>query len=235
METVHGLPDGYYVTEVEFSPNDEEILVRNTNREAMHCQGYGIDRVTLHVIHENTQIFQMDKCVIYPPLRFDFIDNDSLFLYAGTMSPEYTIYFVDTNTGKIIRQENLNWGDNGNFYGISPDGKMFLVETGIDGKRITQLVDSFSNHVLDSVEGKIRIIHGAGSYVIESYDSNTDWILWESDALKCSFDGVRQSHAIKTSRSGDVFALVESETHLQIWKVSTCKLIGELLFDRIRW
>lgn len=232
VTTIQSLPDGYYVTEIEFSPNKKFIIVRNTNTKTMTCQGDIIDKVILHNISEDKNIFEIDKCNIYPPIRFRFTGDERIFFYYGSMSNAYSVYFVESNTGQIISREDLDWDKNGNFYDTSPDGKMYLVEKVENEKRITYLLDSKSDEVLFTVEGKMVFLHQENGFVVSSYSPNPQWSFWEDGKFKCAYDGVQLSPEIKTSANGEVFTVMKSYTELQVWKVSTCEMISELQFDK---
>jgi WD40 repeat protein len=231
--SILGLPKNHFVTEIEFSPNGNSILIRNTNTEVETCQGYISDRVILRSISEDKTLFEMDKCKIYPPLYFRFTDNERVFLYSGSMSAEHTVYFIDSNTGEMISQGVHYWTEAGHhFYDVSPDGNINLVEKFENGKHITHLLDSGSNNVLNSIEGKVVLLDTKSSFVVSSYNPDPQWSFWNDGKLICSYDGIKLSPEIKTSANRDVFAMRKSDIQLQVWKVSTCEMIGEFRFDK---
>jgi WD40 repeat protein len=232
ITTIQDLPDKHFITEIGFSPNGKSLIVRNTYTEANNCQGYISDKMTLHDIENNKKIFEIEKCNIYPPIRFRFASNDTVFIYSGSMSNEYSVYFVDTNSGQIISRDDLDWSKDGNFYDISTDGKMCLIEKGDKEKRITYIIDSESNEVVASIEGKIVILYKENDFVVSSYVPNSEWSFWEDGIYKCTYSGIKLSPEIKTSANKEVFMVMESETEFQIWKVSTCEMIGKLQFDK---
>jgi WD40 repeat protein len=230
-ETIQGIPETFYVTEIMFSPNGKTILFRNTDTHSTNCQGDVKDRVILHNIEENKNIFEIDKCAIYPPIRFHFVGDNSVFFYFGEMSPKYTVFIVDSETGQISSQKELDWDRDGNFYDISPDGDMNLVEKNDNEKRLTYMLDSKTNEVLGTFEGKVIFLREAGGFVVSSYDQNSQWSFWENGEFKCVYNGIKQFPEIKTSADGEIFAMPASKS-LQIWKTSTCGLIGEIQFDK---
>ena len=232
ITTIQDLPAKHFITEIEFSPNGKSIVVRNTDTEADNCQGYIMDKMTLHDIENNKKIFEIEKCSIYPPIRFRFASNETVFFYSGSMSNEYSVYFVDTNSGQIISQYDLDWNKDGNFYDMSPDGKMHLIEKVENEKRITYILDSESKEVLSFIEGKIVIPYKENDFVVSSYLPNSEWSFWEGGKYKCTYSEIKLSPEIKTSANREVFMVMESETEFQIWKVSTCEVIGKLQFDK---
>lgn len=234
---IQGLPENLFVTEIEISPNGDTILIRDTNTEVENCQGYISDKVILRSIDEDKNLFEIDKCKIYPPLYFRFTDNGTMFLYSGSMSAEHTVYFIESNTGKIISQSVHYWTDEGyHFYDVSPDGNINLVEKNyitylLDAKSNNILNSIKSNNILNSIEGKVVLIYAENSFIVSSYNPNPQWSFWKDGKSKCSYDGITLSPEIKTSANREVFAVMKSDVQLQVWKVSTCEMIGEFKFD----
>ena len=241
VTAIQGLPKNHFVTEIEFGPNGNSILIRDTNTEVENCQGYISDKVILRSIGENKNLFEMDKCKIYPPLYFRFTDNGRIFLYSGSMSAEHSVYFIESNTGKVISQSVHYWTDEGyHFYDVSPDGSINLVEKDyktylLDSKSDNILNSIKSNNVLSSIEGKVVLIYAENSFVVSSYNPNPQWSFWEDGKFKCAYNGVKLSPEIKTSTNREMFAVKESDTELQIWKVSTCEMVGKFQFDKQPW
>lgn len=241
VTAIQGLPKNHFITEIEFSPNGNSILIRNTSTEIENCQGNISDKVILQSVSENKVLFEMNQCRVYPPLYFRFTDNGEIFLYSGSMSAEHTVYFIESNMGKVISQSVHYWTDEGyHFYDVSPDGRINLVEK--DYK--TYLLDSNSDNILNSIEsnnvlnstkGKVILIYAENSFVVSSYNSNPQWFLWEDGKSKCVYNGVKLSPEIKISTNKEMFAVKESDTELQIWKVSTCEMVGKFQFDKQTW
>ncbi len=227
---IYSLPNGHYVTEIEFSPNGQTLAVRNTYPVSMRCEAPE-DKLTLIDLSSASILFEIDKCVIYPPIQFRFTYDDRIFLYFGSMSPAYSIYWVDSNTGEVISKESLEWSDNEHFYDVSPDGKKYLVEDFSNEKRKTKILDSQSNEILKTIEGKILSFYKENGFVISSYTSNPQWSFWEEDKSKCIYDGVENSPQHKISQNGEIFVVMQSYTEYQIWDVPTCSMIGQLQFD----
>lgn len=241
LTTIQGLPKNHFVTEIEFSPNENSIFIRNTNTEFENCQGYISDKVILQSNIENKVLFEMNQCRIYPPLYFRFINNGELFLYSGSMSAEHTVYFVESNTGKVISQSVHYWTEEGyHFYDVSPDGSLNLVEKNYQTYLLDSNFDDISNsirskNILNSVEGKIVLIYAENSFVVSSYNPNPQWAFWEDGKFKCAYNGVKLSPEIKTSTNREMFAIKQSNTELQIWKVATCEMVGIFQFDKQTW
>jgi WD40 repeat protein len=231
--TIQYLPKNHFVTEIEFNPNGNSILIRDTNPEVENCQGYISDKVILRSIGKNKNLFEMDKCEIYPPLYFRFTENGRIFLYSGSMSAEHTVYFIESNTGEIISQNVYYWTNDGNhFYDVSPDGNTSLIEKVDNEKRMTYLIDTKSNNEMGSIEGKVAIVYDNNSFVVSGYKPNQQWSFWKDGESKCLYDGITLSPEIKTSANREVFAVMKSDFRLQVWKVSTCEMIGEFRFDK---
>jgi WD40 repeat protein len=232
LAIIDNLPAKRFVTEVAFSPNGKSFLVRDTTTEAGSCEGYISDKVILRRIDQDESLFEIDKCSIYPPIYFRFTADEKLFLYVGYMAPEHTVYFIESNTGKIISQSVHYWTDDGDhFYDVSPDGNAYLVEKIKNEKRITYLLDSKSNDVLNTVEGKIVLLREGDGLIVSSYNPNPQWSFWEDGKFQCTYDGVNLSPEMKASANGEVIAIKESDTELQVWRVSTCEMIGKFQFD----
>lgn len=233
VTSIQNLPENHFVTEIEFSPSGKSILIRDTNTEVENCQGYISDKLILRTVGESKNLFEIDKCKIYPLLYFRFTDDKEVFLYSGSMSAEYTVYFIESNTGKIISQNIYYWTDDGfHFYDVSPDGNINLVEKIENEKRITQLMNAESNIALNSIAGKVVVFYDKNSFVVSEYNPNPQWSFWKDGKSKCVYDGVTLSPEIKTSANREVFAVMQSDVQLQVWKVSTCERIGEFRFDK---
>ncbi|MFN8435348.1 MAG: WD40 repeat domain-containing protein [Anaerolineales bacterium] len=226
----YSLPNGHYVTEIEFSPNGKTLAIRNTYPVSMRCEAPE-DKFTLIDLSEDTTLFELDKCVIYPPIQFRFTYDDRIFLYFGSMSPAYSIYWVESNIGKVISKENLEWTDNEHFYDVSPDGKKYLVEDFSNETRVTKILDSQSNKTLKTIEGRIQSFYKENGFITSSYTSNPQWSFWEEDKPKCIYDGVTNSPQHKISQNGEILVVMKSYTEYQIWNVPTCSMIGQLQFD----
>jgi WD40 repeat protein len=241
VTSIKSLPKNHFVTEIEFSPNGNSILIRNTNTEIEKCQGYISDKVILQSVSENKVLFEMNQCRIYPPLYFRFTDNGEIFLYSGSMSAEHTVYFIESNTGKVISQSVHYWTEEGyHFYDVSPDGSLNLVEKNyktylLDSKSDDILNSIESKNVLNSVEGKVVLVYTENSFVVSSYNPNPQWFFWEDGKFKCAYNGVKLSPEIKTSTNREMFAIKNSNTELQIWKVSTCEMVRKFQFDKQTW
>lgn len=228
--TIQGLPDKHFITEIEFSPNAESLIVRNTNTEVGYCEGYILDKMTLHNIKNNKRIFEIEKCSIAPPIQFRFSSDETVFFYSGSMSNTHSVYFINSNTGQVISEKHLDSEKSGIFYDISPDGKIHLIRKGESVKTTTYFLDSKSNEVLSHVEGEIVLFYKENSFVVNSYTPNTEWSFWEGGKFKCTYSGVRLSRAPKTSANREVFMAMKSDKEFQIWRVSTCEIIDELQF-----
>jgi WD40 repeat protein len=226
---LYSLPNGSFVTEIEFSPNGKTLAIRNTF-PLSSCESPE-DKFTLIDLSKDTTLFEINKCVIYPPIQFRFTFNDRIFLYLGSMSPAYSIYWVDSNSGNVISKEDLEWIDNEHFYDVSLDGKKYLVEDFSGEKRVTKILDSQSNKTLKIIEGRIQSFYKENGFITSSYTSNPQWSFWEEDKPKCIYDGVTNSPQHKISQNGEILVVMKSYTEYQIWNVPTCSMIGQLQFD----
>jgi WD40 repeat protein len=226
---IYSLPNGHFVTEIEYSPNGQKLAVRNTYPVSMHCEAPE-DKLVLLDLSNDTSLFEIDKCVIYPPIQFRFTYDDKIFLYFGSMSSAYSVYVVDSNTGEVILKEDLEW-INEHFYDISPDGRKYLVEDFSKEKRVTNITDSQSNKILKTIEGKIISFYGENGLIVSSYAANPQWGFWEDDKLSCIYDGVQNSPKIKMSANGEIFIAMKPYGEYQIWEVPTCSMIGQLKFE----
>ena len=233
--SISELPENYYVSEVDFSPNGQSLLVRNLHHKANHCEAGGEDKVTLHNLNENERIFEADKCVRYPPLQFQFTRNELLFLYYGNMSGTYSIQVINSNTGEEISYDKNAWEKYGGYLGVSPNGEIYLTRN-LDlanDTHETHLIEISSGHVLDVFEGSIVHFQNSDTFIVNNYNisqhtETSRWGYWEDNYIKCIYDGIKGSPEIKTSLNGERFALIW-ESELQIWDVSTCEKIFTLV------
>lgn len=223
------LPE-YEVTELEFSPTGESIVIRNT-WESM-CHGPE-DKLALYSFATQEIVFEVDKCAIYPPIRFHFTKDEKLFLYLQSMSPEYSAYFIDSITGVII-DNHCNWGEKDGFFGSSPDANIQLLR------------ECFSAETLDKIHsnGNILLFPNINRYVLNNYSSETidgefPIEFWENGERVCKFETTRGSPLIKASANEQILAfgdsiLIEQNTYdyqLFVWDVDSCEKIGVWQFD----
>ena len=223
------LPE-YKVTELEFSPTGESIVIRNT-WESM-CHGPE-DKLTLYGFAAQEIVFEVDKCAIYPPIRFHFTKDEILFLYLQNMSPEYEAYFVDTITGEIVNYP-CQWGENDGFFGSSSQSNIQLLQ------------ECFSIETVDKISsiGNTLLFPNINRYIIKNYSSETKdgeypIELWENGERVCEFETTRGYPSIKASANEQIFAfgdsyLIERNTYdyqLFVWNVGSCEKTGVWQFD----
>jgi len=227
-------PNGNYVTEMEFSPNGQSLIVRSKgnygNGNKVYCESL-VDTLTLYNLETGSNLFEISQCV-FLPIQFSFTTNNKLFFYQGTMTPEYFIYFVDSNTGQLISKDKFNWDEHGNLYNVSPDGKFYFVEKA----GFTHLLDSVSEKEVKVVEGDVIFFHDIDNFIVSDFKNNKSNFM-KNDETKCTFEGVAFApHALikrKMSVNQEVFAIsLESNTALQVWDISSCEKIAEFLFEQ---
>lgn len=227
-------PSGNYVTEIEFSPNGQSLIVRSLgsygNRGKVSCESL-VDTLTLFNLETGSNIFEISQCA-FLPIQFSFTANNKLFFYQGTMTPEYFIYFTDSNTGQLISTDKLNWDEDGNLYNVSPDGKFYFVEK----SGFTYLLDSVSEKEVKVVEGDIIFFHNIDNFIVSDFKNNKSNFV-KNDETRCTFEGIAFApHALikrKASVNQEVFAIsLESNTNLQVWDISSCEKIAEFLFGQ---
>jgi len=227
VSSIKNLPRDHFITEIEFSPDDSSIMIRNTYTEAIQCQGYVEDRLTLIDLSNESIIFDIDKCSIYPPIQFQFVKDSRIFFYLGSMSEKHEVYFVDSNNGKIISKEVRDWNLDGNLYGTSPDGDILLVQKFENNKYLTYLIDSLSNEIIQTIEGKIALYIEHNRYVVNNFGAGP-WDYRVDGVSKCLYNSINLSPEVKMSANGKVFASINSPDEVQIWDISSCELINAI-------
>lgn len=231
VDSIDGLPREHYITEIEFSPDGEAIMVRNTNAQAGGCQGYIIDKLILYSIDTETMLFEVDQCAIGPPPKFRFAANDTFFLYIGSLTREHSISFVSSKTGEVFLAEKLDQGNDGHFYDISASGQIGLIEVFENSIYETKLVDIASREELFLTRGRITLFLNEQDYVLDRYFlPDLGWSFWEGGKLKCFYEGVAVSPVIKEDRQQNVFSIVQDDV-IQVWNIRTCKIVREIIVD----
>lgn len=222
------LPE-YEVTELEFSPTGESIAIRNTGESG--CDHGPQDKLVLYNLTTQKIAFEVDKCAIYPPIRFHFTKDEKMFLYEAAMAPPYATYFVDSLTGVIIERD-CEWGEDDGFFGSSPEANIYLLQ------------ECFSTETSDEIlsKGPILLFPNINRYIVShSANANSREFpieLWENGKRVCEFATTSGSPRIKASANEEMFAfgniyLIERNTYgyqLFVWDVS-CEKIGVWQFD----
>jgi WD40 repeat protein len=226
--TISEIPNEYFATEIKFSPNGESLIVRYTNLDA--CEGPK-DKVVLYDVNKGKEVFSIEKCQVYPPLRFSFMEDDRIFLYYGGMSAIFNIYLIDSATGQIISQERFDSEKSGVFYGTSPDGKINLIQKTKGGIITSYLVDSETNKTLKTVEGEIILYYNKESFVVHNYATDK-LVFWKNGKIVCEYGEHKRfiPETIQASANRDVFVLMKNRNELQVWKTTSCEMIGEFYF-----
>jgi hypothetical protein len=239
--SVWGIPNGYYVTEIEFAPDNKSLLVKNIYPMSFHCEGAEY-KVALYNISEkyDKEIYEIDKCIPYhPPIRFRFLDDSRLFLYWGTVLPDYSIFLINTHSGETISKNNYDWYQGGQLIDISPNGQMVAISRADNSWYKTDIIDIDTKKMLFAVDGIAMFINNGTSFLTETAPGKSG--LWENGNVKCMYQGIPylgNFPQLKISRRGNIFAFSTSiysankKTELQIWSVSDCKLVNVLYFDK---
>jgi WD40 repeat protein len=219
-----GLPE-HTVIELEFSPTDESIVIRNRR--------FDTDLLVLYSFPRQEIVFEVDKIVNYPPIQFNFTKDEKLFLHLQSMSPEYTVYFVDSITGAIVN-EPCQWGENDGFFGSS-----------VTGATIQLLQECFPAETLDEIhsKGEILLFPNINHYIIHNFSLETNdgehpIELWENGERVCEFETFDGFPSIKASANEQIFAYGKHypigktyDYQLFVWDVDSCEKIGVWQFD----
>lgn len=226
---IFNIPNGYYVNEIEFSPNSTRIMIRNIYPASFHCEGPE-DKLVLYNITDlenwrESYIYDVDICSIVPA-KFRFVDGGKLFLWTEA-SPIYSLYFIDTSTGQVISHDKYGATLDQPFYAISANGQIAAT---IDSQRKTTLINIETKEVLVTLENTVILLKDEKQFLAHNYQTNI-WSFWDNGTVKCEY-GEIQMFDNKISIDGNVFSVFNSSNkELQVWDIPNCKLIDTLLFD----
>jgi len=234
--STYDIPNGHCVTEIEFSPESSTIFVRSSYPLTMRCE-FPEDILELYSLSRTSdfsfesRILQMRWCR-YNPGRIKFLSDGRFYIFLGSLGNSYWVSVGDSKTGQIIEQHEYDITKDGWFYDISQDGQVLATSdsTNVFENFGTSIIDSTSKEVLTVVPYFVMLLRDKTEFLVQ--DNSQDWKyrhwkLWKNDEIVCTYDGTYGSK-MKFSVNGNFLAAQESETSLQIWKISTCEKINTI-------
>ncbi len=231
----YDIPNGHYVTEIEFSPDGNSIFIRSTYPSSMRCE-MPEDSLALHIYplepSSSTKIFEKYFCD-YVPGEFRFTKGGKFYLFRRSMAYDYWVSIVDTKTGQIIEDNQYEYKD-GEFYDISPDGVVLAVAETQNDQQVTKLVDAKMKTTLMVIPYKVRFLNDETRFMVR--DESNVWKLWQDGRIFCSFDEVKGYPKWKFSADENYFAIAKSyksnqvDKSIQIWSTSNCKKTNTIHF-----
>jgi len=229
IATFSDIPTGYWVSEIEFNPSGKKILARISK---ISCESVK-DKFVLFDINGGTDwassdLFALDReCIIFPPIISRFTHDDKLFVFNA--SPPTIIF--NANTGQNISTELSNTEQIKNYYDISSDGKTAAIR---DLHGNSTLLNIETGESLDVIQGKVLLLNNEKRFLVHDEKEN-QWNFRKNGENKCSYDGLRFTiypGEFALSENGNFLAAHNSpEQELQVWDISSCKIIYSLPFN----
>lgn len=218
------IPNGYYVRDIEFSPDGKRLVAITTYESAAQCQGpenklvlYDISNIDTLEHWRDTDIYSLDGCSV-APIVFRFTSNDKLYVY---LYPDLSI--IDTITGEIdnIERDSV-------FHDISANGQV-MATYDFQAKNYTVWKAGQEKSNLAVVQNQIVLLNDGEHFLEHSYDQNMNY--WENGQPKCEY-GKIELFNFDVSRDGTVFGTKPStKNELQLWSIPNCALIETLVFN----
>lgn len=226
------------ITKIEFNPEGNRLLLRTTSLSYTRCEGAESNLTLIDFNSETTKyLFNTDGCMISPS-GFRFTDFGEFIIFTGTMSPDYSRYFVNSYTGEVLSLELFNTEEDGTFYDISSNGKIAAIYD--KQKQATVLIDLTNEEVLRvlPVNLSVKLIHDEKDFFV--YDSTIEeWAFWKNGRQKCIYNGIQYRDILphivdnlRMSSNQEFFAVFTKNLELQVWSIPDCKIIKELSFDK---
>lgn len=237
VSTISDIPASYWVTELEFRSDGQILLIRNVDPHPTQCETDEEKFVLYDLYHKNnwaeSDIFKIDRgCILYPPLKYRFLTDNTLFLYSGVMSrPNYSAYFIDSDTGRILTSESYTDGEQSILYDISSNGALLAKRDISDGS--TTLLNPKTNEIVDVVPSGVILLNDENRFLVSNL--NNQWSLWENKTIRCIYDGLQNVNNTNTKISSNNKILVifapSGENAFQIWNIETCAMEKVIPFN----
>lgn len=231
---ISALPNGHFVTEIEFSPTGDSVLVRSTYPVSMLRCEKSEDSLELLTVSHSTELsftksFEKYWCN-YVPAQIYFTDNNEMYLMTKSLGLEYWIDIVDTSTGSTIQSTEYKYNE-GEFFDVSPSGAIIAMTRDQNNQTVTDIIEVGTGEIIETVPYTAKFTRTEGTLLVR--DSDGQWSIWENEKITCSFDGFSQHYPYwKFSRDGDYFAVTATDKAIQIWKILNCERVNVLSFDK---
>lgn len=232
---ISDLPNGHYVTEIEFNPTGDSIFIRSTFPFSVRCE-QAEDSLALYSLsgpselHPEARLFERYYCD-YVPGTFRFTNDGKFFLFLESMGSDYWVFVVDSRTGQILERDKYQLALDGEFYDVSSNGSVFAVHDISDIQHVTtKLVDSRTNETISSWPYNIRLLNDGNHFLARTY-TDASWQYWENGNHICSMNGVGYNPIWKFSADGNFLVSAVNYPKIrgvQIWKISTCEKVNTI-------
>jgi WD40 repeat protein len=231
---ISALPNGHFVTEIEFSPNNHSVFIRSTYPVSMLRCEKSEDSLELLVINRLpgemsfSKSFEKYWCN-YVPAEVFFTENDKMYVITKSLGLEYWIDIIDTNTGNIIQSQEYKYED-GNFLDISPNGSL-IATTREENKQITtNVIDTNTGKTIVTIPYSVKFTRQEDMFLVR--DTNGQWSNWENGKINCSYNGFSQHYPHwKFSKDGNYFAVERKGKIIEVWEISNCEKVNVLSFS----
>jgi WD40 repeat protein len=231
---ISALPNGHFVTEIEFSPDGNSIFVRSTYPVSMLRCEYAEDSIALLVMNNSKRIsftksFEKYWCN-YVPAQTHFTNKNEMYLVTKSLGLEYWVDIIDTQTGGIIQSREYKY-EEGEFHDISPNGAVIAIMQGQNNQITTNVIETKTGKILETVPYTVKFVKDENIFLVR--DSDGQWSTWKNGNTVCKYDGFSQYYPYwKISADGNFFAVTTPEKKIKIWKVSNCESINVLSFSK---
>lgn len=232
ISSIQVIPNGYYVTQLQFSPKGEYLYVRSEYPRSIHCTHNGID--TSFALHKldmdatrqyDTKVFEKQGCINMSPYsKVRFTNNGEFFLYMEQDMSSPLVYIVNTGFPSDIKEYTVN--ENLLPYDIESNGKYYAIYTPSDnGQILTTIIDTESSSTMAEIPYMVKLLDGKDRYLVRGDIYNeSEWGLWENGKIVCYYDKIIYPfHFIwELSANNEVFISFKSNKEIIIWDVATC-------------
>jgi WD40 repeat protein len=232
---ISDIPNGHYVTEIEFSPTGDSIFIRSTFPFSARCE-QAEDSLALYSLNKPSELYPEARLFEryfcdYVPGTFRFTNDGKLFLFLESMGIDYWVFVVNSSTGEIIKRNKYQYDKDGEFYDVSSNGSAFAIHEIADIQYVTtKLIDSRTEDTISTWPYNIRLLNDENHFLARTY-TDASWQYWENGTFICSMDGVGYNPIWKFSADGNFFASAMNYPKIQglrIWKISTCEKMNTI-------
>jgi WD40 repeat protein len=231
---ISNYPNGNFVRELEYSPDGNVLLIRSTYPSAkLRCEIGSEDSLTLVSLASSrdsatSKVFEMQGCNQYSSIEYYFSQADTLYLFHFGAAYFYQMYEINAQTGDALKSDEIDSRTNGRVYSVSSSGDIFAArENSTDGVFRTVLIDPTTKNKMLSLSGQVVLLNDKNRFLVSTLDSQ--WQLQENNNVLCTFDELEYLSS-RISRNKSVLAVLTREKSIQIWDVSSCRLINTIPF-----
>lgn len=155
------------VTNIEFSPNGERLLV-TTSGGSWRCDGRDTN-YSLYDLSGNL-LFSQYACADYTINKYKFISDDKIYFSFSSIFIDKVpqrFYLVSLRDGNLLETSKFDYAvEASNFqeklYDVSPSGRLFAYVVYESDKTYTKLIDSTTRTHIETIEGLIEFFDDNG-------------------------------------------------------------------------